>query len=1102
MRRLLPLAVLAAACSRNLDVPNVRAVAVSPAVATVAPRERLTLVGSGGAGGYRFVFEGDERPSGDDAALDAATGLYRAGSRGSAQDVVVVTDSAGARAVARIAVGPRLVVTPSAAVTSPGGTIEVVASGGKPPYAFALVDAQVATSLVPSGEGAASYAAGPLGDRTERIVVTDVTWEAADPSAASAACEVRVGSAVKVYANVASQVAPYETIDFLAVGGQPGYTFDFARRDPATGLPPSGGSIDPATGRYRAGPTGTAPDAAAGQEVADEIVARDAYGQTSAPWRIVVGPPLALSLADAYLSPARPVRLTASGGKPPYAFAFALRGNRSGGTVDGVTGVYVPGAGQGSWDALQVTDATGRAQATIARAPTVGWTEIPVGDRAGLVLAARLRGDQRLDTNTPRQDALVFHYGDGDTVAQLSSVFFPASSPISVSHGYANGLQDLPFVLDVDADGHDDLVAFTCQPWPGAVTTYLASVTGDLVPGPSLALSASNWWFLVAKSFSEPNRFYTTIGCNAGTGTNTGVTAVDALPGGFVTSCLAHPDAAALDATRMPIAAADLDGNGEVDLAWIESSTTLRVSYRTGGAFGPGVAVGAPPRCSLNTSWFHRSLGALLPFSPAGSTTASLAVPFMCGLETRIGRLDGGTGGSPSPAFVPASGVTVGAGYGYMGTYRAAPGADVSVAGWSSSFNLIRGARFDPAGAATTLTLAPTLPMNITWAAFPDVDGDATPDLLAVGASLDAYLLLGDGDGRFGLRPRVRGVAAWAPAGDLDGDGLDDAVVATNDRTLAILLGGADQLAWQPGIPLSGPVASLTVADFMGTGTPSITFQDRLGTVYRVTIGPGLTLGTPTPVAFPWLLTARNGHRLAELGGAAPGPDVWYLLGDPGGRSYVEAFVFDTTTTAHQASAPIPDPYYGCAQLPVGIGSFRVAAVCPDVARNGIVILTTGDGSFAQFTGWTPPAAGTQANATVVAAGRDASGAGVFVATPSGPAGTRHRYAVTVTASPLGARVQDLGAESDLPAGRALLTDVDGDGIPDVVVTENGKGRVLLGAATPGGGTTYTYTPGPTFLGAGVASAGMHLGSPGRDLVVQLGDDLVIVPHTGAGQLR
>ncbi len=74
-------------CSRDLEVPSAETLAFAEPTQTAAPRQQLTLVASGGAGGYRFAFATGGALSGEDATVDPATGVYRAGARGSAQSM-------------------------------------------------------------------------------------------------------------------------------------------------------------------------------------------------------------------------------------------------------------------------------------------------------------------------------------------------------------------------------------------------------------------------------------------------------------------------------------------------------------------------------------------------------------------------------------------------------------------------------------------------------------------------------------------------------------------------------------------------------------------------------------------------------------------------------------------------------------------------------------------------------------------------------------------------------------------------------------------------------------------------------------------------------
>jgi hypothetical protein len=118
------------ACSRELDVPTNAPLAIAPAFASVAPREGLTLTASGGTQGYKFAFAKGGKLSGGNASIDATTGAYQSGAQGSAQDIVQVTDSSGAVAEARITVGQRLFISPSATLVAPGGKVHFSATGG------------------------------------------------------------------------------------------------------------------------------------------------------------------------------------------------------------------------------------------------------------------------------------------------------------------------------------------------------------------------------------------------------------------------------------------------------------------------------------------------------------------------------------------------------------------------------------------------------------------------------------------------------------------------------------------------------------------------------------------------------------------------------------------------------------------------------------------------------------------------------------------------------------------------------------------------------------------------------------------------------------
>lgn len=230
------LALLAAACARDLALPPENRLAVEPAIGNVAPRERVVLTITGGSGSASIRFAEGSPHSGADATVDPVTLTYQSGSAGSAEDVIEVVDGAGGVATARITVGPRLAVSPPMGVVAPGGTVALVGSGGRPPYAFRMEAAPSGGAVGDDGV----YVAGAVGDLVDVVVVSDATL---DP-AAEVRAQLRVTSALRIYPAQAS-LAPAETLAFVGLGGQPGYAFSVVSSTggastPAASTPPAG----------------------------------------------------------------------------------------------------------------------------------------------------------------------------------------------------------------------------------------------------------------------------------------------------------------------------------------------------------------------------------------------------------------------------------------------------------------------------------------------------------------------------------------------------------------------------------------------------------------------------------------------------------------------------------------------------------------------------------------------------------------------------------------------------------------------------------------------------------------------------------------------
>lgn len=135
---------------------------------TVAPRGRTAIHVAGGKAPYHLALS--SQGSGATATVDDQ-GRYQAGDQGPAIDLIRITDAAGDEATTSVTVGPGLALFPPQVATVPQGEVTFVASGGQPPYTFAL--AQGGNTSWGAMQSSGLYTAGPNPDETDTITVTD-----------------------------------------------------------------------------------------------------------------------------------------------------------------------------------------------------------------------------------------------------------------------------------------------------------------------------------------------------------------------------------------------------------------------------------------------------------------------------------------------------------------------------------------------------------------------------------------------------------------------------------------------------------------------------------------------------------------------------------------------------------------------------------------------------------------------------------------------------------------------------------------------------------------------------------------------------------------
>ena len=310
--------------------------AITPSSPTVSPRGTRTFSASGGSGtGFMYALT----TNGSGASIDTASGAYVAGPAGATTDVVRVTDSFGNSATATIAVGPGVQLSPAAVMLAPLGHQSFTVSGGSGVgYSFALATNASGGSITAS---TGAYVAGGVGGVGDVVRVTDSLGN-------SATAAVTVTAALAPVDGMLT-VPPRGTATVAVTGGAGSVTFALT----ANG---SGGSVDPVTGVYVAGPTGGATDV---------VTATDQNG-ASTTIMVAVGPGISLLPATPSVAPRGTLTITAGGGAGS-GYAFALTTNGSGGTIDAATGAYQAGTTDAVVDVVTVTDPLGNsAQVSIS----------------------------------------------------------------------------------------------------------------------------------------------------------------------------------------------------------------------------------------------------------------------------------------------------------------------------------------------------------------------------------------------------------------------------------------------------------------------------------------------------------------------------------------------------------------------------------------------------------------------------------------------------------------------------------------------------------------------------------------------------------------
>ena len=365
-----------------------------------------------------------------------------------------------------------------------------------------------------------------------------------------------------------------------------------------------------------------------------------------------------------------------------------------------------------------------------------------------------------------------------------------------------------------------------------------------------------------------------------------------------------------------------------------------------------------------------------------------------------------------------------------------------------------------------------------------DINSDGKPDLIVVNNSGVAVLVNttapGAASGSFTAQHTfAAGLSPWsAAASDVNGDGKVDLIVANyNDNTVSVLLNTTAPGATVPSFaalqisPVGSGPRSVAVADVNGDGKPDLIVTNSIGGSVSILLNtnvPGANLLRFAPAVTFASGQIPNAVSVADVNGDGK-PDL--VVANQGTNTV--SVLLNTTATG---GASVPSFAAQQQFTDANLNAVTAADVNGD-GKPDLIMANSGNNTVSVLPNTTPPGAVSTSFATMQNFG---TGNGTDSVTTADVNGDGKRDIIVAnssdgtvsvllnTAAP-GVSIPTFATQQTFSAGiepnNVTAADLNGDGRPDIVVTDDLQHTVvvLLNTTAPGN-TLLSFTPQQAFL--------------------------------------